>query len=111
MQIYWDIEWDDAEEKYKEIMADIEEQPDGLLKHRGRLLQMKTEGGNFYDGRRPPYYGTHSKISKLINPCQPLVQDPELDYSYDTDADWSHALPSPELCSSLPLEDLFLTSI
>ena len=85
------MEWDEAEEKLNEIMAGAEQQPDGLFKYQGRLLEMKMEGGGWFDCRRPAYYGTNSKLSKVINARQPLVQDPELDYSYESDADWSDA--------------------
>jgi hypothetical protein len=88
-QIHWDVEWDDAEDKLNEIMTNVEQQDDGLFKYQGRLLQMLTEGGGWFDCRRPAYYGTNSKTSKFINARQPLVQDPELDYSYESDADWS----------------------
>lgn len=87
-QLYWDVEWDEAEEKLNEIMADAQEQPDGLFKYQGRLLEMRLEGGGWFDCRRPPYYGTNSKTSTLIHPQKPLVQDPEVDYSYESDADW-----------------------
>jgi hypothetical protein len=83
------VEWDDAEEKLNEIMAVVEQQEDGLFKYQGRLLQMLTEGGGWFDCRRPAYYGTNSKSSKLVTARQPLVTDPELDYSYESDADWS----------------------
>jgi hypothetical protein len=95
-QLYWDVEWDEAEEKLNEIMADAQEQPDGLFKYQGRLLEMRLEGGGWFDCRRPPYYGTNSKTSTLIHPHQPLVQDPEVDYSYESDADW--CTPSHTLC-------------
>ena len=87
-QLYWDVEWDEAQEKLNEIMANVEQQPDGLFKYQGRMLQMLMEGGGWFDCRRPAYYGTNSKTSKLITPLHPLAQDPELDYGYETDADW-----------------------
>jgi hypothetical protein len=87
-QLYWDVEWDDAQDKLNEIMANVEQQPDGLFQYQGHSLQMLTEGGGWFDCRRPAYYGTNSKTSKCITPLQPLVQDPELDYGYESDADW-----------------------
>lgn len=97
-QIYWDVEWDEAEEKLNEIMAGVEQQADGLFKYQGRLLQMLVEGGGWFDCRRPPYYGTNTKPSKLINARQPLAHDVELDYCYESDADWSPPLYQPLDC-------------
>jgi len=87
-QIYWDVEWDEADDKLNEIMASVEQQADGLFKYQGRMLEMVVEGGGWFDCRRPPYYGTNTKTSKLINARVPLLHDAELDYTYESDADW-----------------------
>ena len=95
-KIWWDNEWDEAEDKLREIKADWEPQSDGLYKYQGRILQMQREGGGFYDCPRPAFYGTHSKVSGIVNPRQPLLQDPELDYAYESDGDWESEMGDGE---------------
>ena len=95
-KIWWDNEWDEAEDKLREIKADWEPQSDGLYKYQGRILQMQREGGGFYDCPRPAFYGTHSKVSGIVNPRQPLLQDPELDYAYESEGDWESEMGDGE---------------
>lgn len=58
-----------------------EEQPKAR-RCRAKLLQ-------FHDNRRPAYYGTWSKCSKVILPRRPFGKEKELfDYDYDSDDDW-----------------------
>ncbi|CAG0919228.1 unnamed protein product [Notodromas monacha] len=49
---------------------------------RGKLLQ-------FDENRRPPYFGTWRKNSKIINPRNPFKKDPVFfDYEVDSDDEW-----------------------
>ena len=122
-KVMWDIEEEGQEAKLEAIMNEAEPTSDGLYKYRGRILQFLTEGGGWFDCRRPPYYGTVSRASMAINGRRPLQQDPELDYSYvfvhvsstfvdtdlcryESDADWESEVGEGEdLGSDLDGED------
>eukprot|EP00960_Hanusia_phi_P049235 759446-Hanusia_phi.AAC.3 len=105
-KVIWDIEEEGQEAKLEGIMNEAEPTSDGLYRYRGRILQFLTEGGGWFDCRRPPYYGTVSRASAAVNGRRPLHQDPELDYSYESDADWESEVGEGEdLGSDLDGED------
>ena len=71
-----------------------------------KTLQFLTEGGGWFDSRRPPYFGTWSRKSSLISGRRPLARESELDYEYESDADWeSEAGDGEELGSEVDLEE------
>jgi hypothetical protein len=42
----------------------------------------------FHDNRRPRYYGTFHKKSKVIKGRKPFAKDTSLDYEFDSDDEW-----------------------
>jgi hypothetical protein len=104
-KVLWDIE-ENSEEQLAAIMAEAEQCEDGLYQWRGKMLQFATEGGGYFDCRRPAFYGTFSKTSAVISARNPLGQEPELDYSYESDVDWeSEAGDGEDLESDLGEEE------
>jgi hypothetical protein len=106
VKVMWDIEDEDAEQKLSEIMAEGEEDGDGVVTYRGRQYEIRTEGGGWFEARRPAFCGTWNKISKVITGRNPFAKDPELDYAYESDADWeSDAGEGEDLGSDLDEEE------
>eukprot|EP00961_Rhodomonas_salina_P071816 964480-Rhodomonas_salina.1 len=67
---------------------------------------MLTEGGGWFDCRRPPFCGTFRKTSAHVSGTKPLAQDPELDYAYESEVDWeSEAGDGEDLGSDLDGDD------
>ena len=48
---------------------------------RGRQYEVRTEGGGWFETRRPGYCGTFSKTSAVVSGRNPLAQDADLDYA------------------------------
>ncbi|EFA79457.1 hypothetical protein PPL_07875 [Heterostelium album PN500] len=64
---------------------------DELLASLSRLKLLK-----FHDSRRPSYYGTYSKPTKVINGRKPFAKDNKLfDYSYDSGDEWEEEEAGP----------------
>ncbi len=104
-KVLWDIE-DNSEEQLAVIMAEAVQDEDGLYHWRGKMLQFATEGGGYFDCRRPAFYGTFSKASAHISGRNPLGQEPEQDYTYESDVDWeSEAGDGEDLESDLGDEE------
>eukprot|EP00286_Rhodomonas_abbreviata_P018604 CAMPEP_0181296646 /NCGR_PEP_ID=MMETSP1101-20121128/4816_1 /TAXON_ID=46948 /ORGANISM="Rhodomonas abbreviata, Strain Caron Lab Isolate" /LENGTH=1106 /DNA_ID=CAMNT_0023401527 /DNA_START=256 /DNA_END=3577 /DNA_ORIENTATION=- len=105
-KLVWDVEEDDSEKKLNEILEQSDPTPDGLYCWRGRTLQMLTEGGGWFDCRRPPFCGTFRKTSAHVTGKKPLAQDPELDYAYESDIDWESEVGEGEdLGSDIDADD------
>ncbi|RLU19046.1 hypothetical protein DMN91_009404 [Ooceraea biroi] len=65
-----------------------------LEKHRPKLLQFK-------ENRRPPYWGTWRKRSKVLNSRRPFVKDEKwFDYEVDSDDEWEEEEPGESLKGS-----------
>ncbi|XP_070166024.1 chromatin assembly factor 1 subunit A-B isoform X2 [Polyergus mexicanus] len=65
-----------------------------LEKHRPKLLQ-------FSENRRPPYWGTWRKQSKILNPRRPFAKEKNLfDYEIDSDDEWEEEEPGESLKGS-----------
>lgn len=63
-------------------------------KQRPKLLQ-------FSENRRPPYWGTWRKHSKIINPRRPFFKDMEwFNYEIDSDEEWEEEEPGESLRGS-----------
>lgn len=86
-KVVWDVE-DNSEEQLDAILADAVQDEGGLFHCRGKMLQFATEGGGYFDPRRPPFYGTWLRTSTNVTGRTPCGKDPELDYDYESDLDW-----------------------
>lgn len=54
-----------------------------------KVERMRAKFFKFHENQRPPYYGTWRKVSRVIKPRRPHVQDKQhLDYEVDSDDDW-----------------------
>lgn len=77
-----------------------------ICRWKDKILQFLTEGGGWFDSRRPPYFGTWSKKCQFVSGRRPLARESELDYDYESDADWeSEAGDGEELGSELENDD------
>jgi hypothetical protein len=104
-KLLWDIE-ENSEEQLAAIMAEAVQDEDGLYHWRGKMLQFAMEGGGYFDCRRPAFYGTFSKASAHVTGRNPLAQEPEQDYTYESDVDWeSEAGDGEDLESDLGDEE------
>uniref|UniRef100_A0A7S2KPT4 Chromatin assembly factor 1 subunit A dimerization domain-containing protein n=1 Tax=Leptocylindrus danicus TaxID=163516 RepID=A0A7S2KPT4_9STRA len=62
---------------------------------RGRYRYLK-----FHEDYRPPYHGTWSKKSKILNGRNPFAKDTTfLDYDYDSEAEWEEEEEDGESCN------------
>ncbi|KAI8825162.1 uncharacterized protein EV422DRAFT_517686 [Fimicolochytrium jonesii] len=82
-----------------DVMDIVHANGDGSVKtipaeiYRYKLLQ-------FAGDLRPPYWGTWTKTSKVINGRRPFARDTvTLDYDYDSEAEWEEDGPGEELVS------------
>ena len=64
------------------------------IKRKMKLLQ-------FHDNYRPAYYGTWSKVSRVVTPKQPLAKDSAaFDYEVDSDEEWEEEEPGESISHS-----------
>ena len=104
-QVIWDVE-ENSEEQLQAILAASAVDEEGLYHWEGKTLQFVTEGGGYFDSRRPAFFGTHVKTSDKFSARNPLGQDPELDYEYESDIDWeSETGDGEDLMSDLGEEE------
>lgn len=74
--------------------CDLIEQPVVVEKHRPKLFQ-------FFENRRPPYWGTWRKQSSNIKPRRPFATDSEwFNYEVDSDDEWEEEEPGESLHGS-----------
>ncbi|XP_061393191.1 chromatin assembly factor 1 subunit A [Musca vetustissima] len=60
--------------------------------------EMRVKFYKFHDNRRPPYYGTWRKKSKVITGRRPFAQDTKFcDYEVDSDDEWEEEEPGESL--------------
>lgn len=65
------------------------------------LPQQKIKLLLFHDNVRPAYFGTFSKVSKVIKGRKPFAEDKEhLDYDFDSDAEWEDVSEGEDLDKS-----------
>ncbi|KAL2712337.1 chromatin assembly factor 1 subunit A-B-like [Vespula squamosa] len=96
----WPLETKDNEiivldEEENDSKSSIIFQPEVVVdKNRPKLLQ-------FYENRRPPYWGTWRKKSNSINPRRPFSKDSKwFDYEVDSDEEWEEEEPGESLHGS-----------
>eukprot|EP00899_Mesostigma_viride_P002008 jgi/Mesvir1/11808/Mv00165-RA.1 len=70
----------------------------GRARKRMKLLQ-------FSENVRPAYYGTFSKSSKHVTGRKPLGRDPEMDYDFDSEAEWEEEEPGESLSDAEDMEE------
>ena len=80
-------------EKAKQVLDSYKELRPVLKTRVWKLLQ-------FEEDLRPPYFGTFGKKSKIVNGRRPFTKDSEnLDYDYDSEAEWVDEESGEELGS------------
>jgi len=97
----WPYEKSDCGEKDVEIIDDDEESdPEDILDETDVNIIMRKGGEmnvkiprakllKFHENRRPAYWGTWTKASKMISGRRPFAMDEErFEYDYDSDDDW-----------------------
>ncbi|XP_034943996.1 chromatin assembly factor 1 subunit A-B-like [Chelonus insularis] len=97
----WPLEAKDDEVKDEvtiigdDVMDENVDQPSSVLpRHRPKLL-------SFSENRRPPYWGTWRKKSKIVNPRRPFAKDSQyFDYEVDSDEEWEEEEPGESLHGS-----------
>ncbi|EFP12648.1 hypothetical protein CRE_29796 [Caenorhabditis remanei] len=68
----------------------------------GPASKTKAKLFQFYDNRRPPYYGTWRKKAKSVKGSCPLAEETGIDYEADSDDDWED---EPSDCEELNSDD------
>jgi len=98
----WPYEKSDGGEKDVEIIDDDEEESDpedildetdvNIIMRKGGEMNVKIPRAKllkFHENRRPAYWGTWTKASKMITGRRPFAMDEErFEYDYDSDDDW-----------------------